>query len=61
MDESPNTTAIRFYAGELSVTRVTTPNRKKYNLLNLPYYLVSQIRKYIEWLNTYVAKQDSPK
>lgn len=51
MDESPNKIAIRFYAGELSVTEVTTQTGKKYHLLNLPYYLVSQLPKYIEWLN----------
>lgn len=51
MDESPNRIAIRFYAGELSVTKVTTQTGKKYNLLNLPYYLVSQLPKYIDWLN----------
>ncbi len=56
MDESPNTIAIRFYAGELSVTIATTPKGKKYHLLNLPYYLVSQLPKYIEWLNKDVAK-----
>jgi uncharacterized protein len=58
MDESPNTVAIRFYAGEFSVTNVKTQNGKKYHLLNLPYYLVSQVEKYIEWLtnNTSVLK-----
>ncbi len=58
MDESPSKIAIRFYAGELSVTKVTTQAGKKYHLLNLPYYLVSQLPKYIEWLNKEI---DSPK
>ncbi len=58
MDKSPNTVAIRFYAGEFSVTNVKTQSGKKYHLLNLPYYLVSQVEKYIEWLtnNTSVLK-----
>jgi uncharacterized protein len=50
MDEAPVNIAIRFYAGELSITKVTTPTGKKYHLLNLPYFLVSQTEKYIEWL-----------
>ncbi len=58
MDESPNKIAIRFYAGELSITKVTTQAGKKYHLLNLPYYLVSQLPKYIEWLNKEI---DNPK
>ncbi len=56
MDESPSNIAIRFYAGELLVTKVLTPSGKKYHLLNLPYYLVSQLSKYIEWLNKDLAK-----
>jgi hypothetical protein len=42
--------AIRYYAGELSITESTTLHGKKYQLLNLPYYLVSQTPGYIEWL-----------
>lgn len=56
MDESPNKIAIRFYAGELALTEVTTQKGKKYFLLNLPYYLVSQLTKYIDWLNKDLVK-----
>ena len=56
MDESPGKIAIRLYAGELLVTKVVTPNGKNYHLLNLPYYLVSQLPKYIEWLNKDLSK-----
>ena len=56
MDESPNNIAIRFYAGELSITNVTTLNGKNYHLLNLPYYLVSQIDYYLDWLVKEVEK-----
>lgn len=56
MDESPSNIAVRFYAGELLITKALTPSGKKYHLLNLPYYLVSQLPKYIEWLNKYLAK-----
>ena len=51
MDESPGKIAIRLFAGELSISKIVTPNGKKYNLLNMPYYLVSQLPKYIDWLN----------
>jgi len=49
MDMAPHNLAVRFYAGELSITESITPNEKKYHLLNLPYYLVSQIEYYLEW------------
>ena len=56
MDESPNKIAIRFYAGELSITKIITQNGKNYHLLNLPYYLVSQIDGYIEWILKEIKK-----
>jgi len=48
MEEAPHQLAVRLYAGELSVQTVTQKN-KKYYLLNLPYYLVSQIDNYMDW------------
>lgn len=56
MEESPNKIAIRFYAGELLESEAFTPSGKKYHLLNLPYYLVSQLPKYIEWMNKKTSK-----
>lgn len=50
MDRSPNTFAIRFYAGELSLTTVVTPAGKPFELLSLPYFLVSQTENYIDWM-----------
>ncbi len=50
MDEAPHNLGIRFYAGELNFTETITPHGKKFKLLNLPYYLVSQIEQYINWL-----------
>jgi len=49
MDVAPHNTAIRFYPGKVTINQVKTPAGKEYNLLNLPYYLVSQIDKYLEW------------
>lgn len=52
MDAAPHNIAVRFYAGEVSVAKVTTPGGKQFNLLNLPYYAVSQIEKYLAWVQT---------
>jgi predicted AAA+ superfamily ATPase len=49
MDIAPHKMAIRFYAGVLKITNAITQNGKQYQILNLPYYLGSQIEKYIAW------------
>lgn len=49
MDMAPHSMALRFYGGELKITSSETAQGKKYYLLNLPYSLISQIEKYIEW------------
>ena len=49
MDIAPHNFAIRFYAGALNITDAITQNGKQYKILNLPYYLGSQIEKYIAW------------
>jgi len=56
MDLAPHNMAIRLYAGEILISTITTPGGKKVNLLNLPYYLVSQIEKYLEWFETQIVK-----
>jgi uncharacterized protein len=50
MDEAPHDVAIRFYAGEFSISKITTPQGKDFRLINLPYYAVSQIEKYLTWM-----------
>ncbi len=50
MDVAPHHIAIRFYSGKLHLTKVTTAGGKTFYLLSLPYYLVSQVSKYIGWL-----------
>jgi predicted AAA+ superfamily ATPase len=52
MDAAPHNFAVRFYAGEVSITKATTPGGKHFKLLNLPYYTVSQIEKYLAWIPT---------
>ena len=56
MDLAPHVMAIRFYAGELHISVITTPGQKTYYLLNLPYYLVSQIENYLYWFEVEIKK-----
>ena len=56
MDMSPHNIAVRFYAGEILISTIITPGGKTVHLLNLPYYLVSQIEKYLEWFETQITK-----
>lgn len=56
MDMAPHSMAVRLYAGEILLSTITTPAGKTVNLLNLPYYLVSQIEKYLEWFEVEIAK-----
>ena len=51
MDEVPHNMAVRFFAGEMSISKITTPKGKSFQLLNLPYYLVSQIENYLNWFS----------
>lgn len=54
MDLVSHQMALRFYAGELAITEAVTPSGKKYHLLNLPYYLVSQTERYLQWFRQQV-------
>ena len=56
MESAPHNTAIRFYAGEVSITKVSTSEGKQFNLVNLPYYCVSQIEKYLAWAHETVGE-----
>jgi predicted AAA+ superfamily ATPase len=57
MDLAPHTMAVRFYAGEMNITDATTGKGKKYQLLNLPYYLVSQLENYLVWFQRQIKEQ----
>ena len=48
MDEANHPFAVRVYGGTLMVTDVTTAAGKNYKLLNLPYYLMSQLDAYLD-------------
>ncbi len=49
MDEAPHNMAVRFYSGGVNISEAKTSQNKTYFLLNLPYYLVSQINAYMKW------------
>ena len=41
--------AVRLYAGEFNVIRTQTQHGHPYLLMNMPYYLGTQIPAYIDW------------
>ncbi len=41
--------AVRIYSGKLKVDNAETIKGKKFSLLNLPYYLAGNIKKYLHW------------
>ncbi len=49
MDKASHNMAVRIYAGKLEISKIKTSSGKEYFLLNLPYFLISQIDKYLEW------------
>lgn len=49
MDITPHNFAVRFLQNKISIEKVKTRNGKIFNLLNLPYFAISQLDKYIEW------------
>lgn len=57
MDLAPHQMAVRFYAGDVDITPITTPQQKQYYLLSLPYFLVSQIDGYLEWFESEIGKR----
>jgi uncharacterized protein len=49
MELAPHSLGVRLYAGELVISEAFTQSGKRYQILNLPYYLASQITPYIKW------------
>ncbi len=50
MEQAPHRWAVRLYGGSLKLDEVETPERKKFTLLSLPYYLAAQTESYILWM-----------
>jgi predicted AAA+ superfamily ATPase len=57
MDIAPHSMAVRFYAGKLSITEARTSAGKTFHLLNLPYYLVSQLDAYLHWAKSRIDQR----
>lgn len=52
MDSCDHSLAIRLYAGELMLQEAVTPAGKKFQLLNLPYYLGERLEGYVNPLHS---------
>ena len=50
IERSVHPYAIRFYPGEFRIDKAKTPSSKPYLLMNLPYYLGTQIHSYLGYL-----------
>ncbi len=57
MEMAPHNMAVRLYAGDLNISTITTVNKKTYHLLNLPYFLVSQLSNYMNWFKMEIDKK----
>jgi len=49
IDVAPHNFAVRVSSNKLSVEKLKTIKGKEFNLLNLPFYLVSKLNEYLEW------------
>lgn len=57
IDMADHSYAVRIYGGTLSIENAVTPNGKPYQLMNLPYYLGTQLPAYMDWfVNRQVAE-----
>jgi uncharacterized protein len=59
MDLAPHNMAIRFYAGDVSISEINTSEGKLYYMLNLPYFLVSQIDDYLNWFEKEIEQREN--
>jgi len=48
MEAAPHDIAVRVWSNPFSVDKVTTPNGKKFNLINVPFYYVGVLNKVID-------------
>lgn len=49
VNKSPHPYAVRIYGGKFEIQKTRTPEGKVYYLMNLPYYLGTQIYKYLDY------------
>lgn len=57
IDIAPHNYAVRIYAGRLKIDKIKTIKGKKFFLLNLPFYLVGQIKPYLNWFLNRVTQK----
>ena len=50
VERSVHPYAVRFYQGEFRIEKAKTPYGKPYLLMNLPYYLTTQIQAYLAYM-----------
>jgi len=50
IDRADHNYSVRVYAGELGVEKLKTLKGKDFLLLNLPFYLIDKLDKYLDWL-----------
>ncbi len=49
INKSEHNMAVRFYAGHFNIEHTFTPQGKAYSLMNLPYYLGTQLHLYLDY------------
>lgn len=55
IDRTHTSLAIRLYAGSFQIDNLKSPKGKSFTLLNIPYYLAGNLRKYVEKYREYSA------
>ncbi len=58
MDNAPHNMAVRFFGNTVSISQPVTPAGKEYFLLNLPYFLASQLKRYLSWFEAVITSGD---
>ena len=56
IDLAPHHYAIRFYSGKVQIDNIQTINKKPFYLLNLPYFLIGELERYIDWFIKQVGR-----
>jgi hypothetical protein len=60
IDKAPHSYCIRVYSGNLKIDVGTTRKGKNFFLLNLPFYLVCRIEKYMHWFLDNIDNSHQP-
>ncbi len=48
--------AVRFYSGKVQIDNIQTINKKPFYLLNLPYFLVGELERYLDWFMRQIGR-----